>query len=144
MSLDPIRFRSPLTSWVRRRPSPPLPLLLGRRSGGWHRPLRSIESEHRRHHQREGGMGGCPSPPIDAYKALEEQRRHERAATLALEEKEVVPEADDTISSPDDDTSSRDATLPTSTLRLLWSRMSDPSSPSSWILSPPSTPGGMT
>jgi hypothetical protein len=55
-------------------------------------------------------MGGCPSPPIDAYKALEEQRQRERAATLALEE-EVVPEADDTISSPDDDTSSRDATM---------------------------------
>jgi hypothetical protein len=34
----------------------------------------------------------------------------ERAATLALEE-EVVPKVDDTISSLDDDTSSRDATV---------------------------------
>jgi hypothetical protein len=63
----------------------------------------------------------------DARKALEEQHRCEGAAALALEkEKEVArnlerqllaaqkvaePEADDAISSHDDDTSSRDATV---------------------------------
>jgi hypothetical protein len=63
----------------------------------------------------------------DARKALEEQHRCEGAAALALEkEKEVTrnlerqllaaqkvaePEADDAISSHDDDTSSRDATV---------------------------------
>jgi hypothetical protein len=57
----------------------------------------------------------------DTRKALEEQRQSERAAALALEKEEVArtverqllaaqkaaaPEADDTISSPSDNTSS--------------------------------------
>jgi hypothetical protein len=61
----------------------------------------------------------------DACKALEEQRLSERAAALALAkeatrnverqllatQKAAAPEADDTMSSPDDVTFSRDATV---------------------------------